>query len=46
MILPLNIKHVELVNALLETGMWGNSAKQVVMRLFDSACAAHAKGAE
>lgn len=38
-ILHLNEKHIELVNRLLATGMWGNSAAQVVMRLFDKACA-------
>ncbi len=39
--LSLNEKHVELINRLLATGLWGNTANQVVIRLFDSACAAH-----
>lgn len=40
-ILVLNQKQIELVNNLLATGVWGNSAAQVVMRLFDSACLPH-----
>lgn len=38
--LPLNEKHIALINDLLKTGTWGNTAGQVAMRLFDSACAA------
>lgn len=38
--LPLNKEHIRLINDLLKTGVWGNTAAQVVMRLFDSACAA------
>lgn len=33
----LNIRQCEMINTLLATGVWGNTASAVAMRLFDSA---------
>lgn len=37
MALPLNVKHIQSLNALLDTGTWGSSPRQAAVRLIDHA---------